>query len=213
MTRRMRMPLSALTRLAAAGVLGALVGVVVGVLTGVLLGVLAMIAGAATIFVGSGWIVLWPLDADATRRSVQREDFRPVADEVAVVAAALTGLAGIVALLLLSGSGSAHAAAAIAPGAVFMVWAALHLMYAPRYAHLYYEVAAGGIDFNSTDLPAYRDFLYFSYNLGMTYQVSDTSVSNAAIRAVVLRHCLLAYVFGTAILATTINLVTGIVTG
>ena len=46
----------------------------------------------------------------------------------------------------------------------------------------------------------------------MTYQVSDTSVASATIRAVALRHCLLSYVFGTVILATTINLVTGIVT-
>jgi uncharacterized membrane protein len=47
----------------------------------------------------------------------------------------------------------------------------------------------------------------------MTYHVSDTSVSNATIRAVALRHCLLSYLFGTVILATTINLVAGIVTG
>ena len=65
----------------------------------------------------------------------------------------------------------------------------------------------GGIDFNSDDPPAFRDFFYFSYNLGMTYQVSDTSVSSPTIRAVALRHCLLSYAFGTVILATTINLV------
>ena len=53
------------------------------------------------------------------------------------------------ALLLLSGSGSGNAAAAIAPAGVFMVWAGLHLMYATRYAHLYYGGAEGGIDFNS----------------------------------------------------------------
>lgn len=47
----------------------------------------------------------------------------------------------------------------------------------------------------------------------MTYQVSDTSVSDSRIRAVALRHCLLSYVFGAVILATTINLVAGIVTG
>jgi uncharacterized membrane protein len=115
-------------------------------------------------------------------------------------------------LLLLSGSGSGIAAAAIAAGRVFMVWAALHLMYATRYAHLYYG-AAGGIDFNSDDPPAYRHFLSFSYIFGMTYQVSDTSVSNATIRAIALRHCLLFYVFGTVILATTMNLITGVVTG
>jgi uncharacterized membrane protein len=174
--------------------------------------VLATISAGATIFVVAGWIVLWPMDAAATRRTVQREDFRPVAEEIVIVAAALAGLVGIVVLLLLGGSGSGPAAAAIAPGGVFMAWAGLHLMYATRYAHLYYEIAGGGIDFNSDDPPTYRDFLYFSYNLGMTYQVSDTSVSSTVIRTVALRHCLLSYVFGTVILATTINLVAGIVT-
>jgi uncharacterized membrane protein len=206
-------PPAAVTRLAAAAILGAVLGLVVAVVTDPLLGVLAAIDGAAAFFVVTGWIVLWPIDADRTRDTVQREDFRPVAMELVIVAAALAGLVGIVVLLLLSGSGSGPAAAAIAAGGVFMVWAALHLMYATRYAHLYYGAAAGGIDFNSDDPPAYRDFLYFSYNLGMTYQVSDTSVSNAAIRAIALRHCLLSYVFGTVILAAMINLVLGIVTG
>ena len=88
----------------------------------------------------------------------------------------------------------------------------LHLTYAARYAYLYYGDPVGGIDFNSSDPPAYRDFCYFSYNLGMTYQVSDTGVSSTAIRSVVLRHCLISYVFGTVILAATINLVAGLVT-
>ena len=131
------MPPAAVTRLVAAGVLGGLIGVVVGILTGALLGVLAAIAGSATIFVVAGWVVLWPMDAAATHRTVQRQDFRPVAQEIVIVAAAVGGLVGIVALLLLGGSGSGPAAAAIAPGGVFMVWAALHLMYATRYAHLY----------------------------------------------------------------------------
>lgn len=47
----------------------------------------------------------------------------------------------------------------------------------------------------------------------MTYQVSDTAVSNQHIRAVVLRHTLLSYVFGTVVLATTINLVAGFASG
>lgn len=205
--------LSAVTRLIGAVVLGAVVGLVVGVLTGSLLGVLTGIAAAATIFVVAGWFTLWPMDAAATRRTVQREDFRPAVEEIVMVAAALGGLVGIVVLLLLSGSGSGRAAAAVAPAGTFMVWADLHLTYATRYAHLYYGVAEGGIDFNSDEPPTYRDFLYFSYNLGMTYQVSDTSVGKATIRAVVLRHCLLSYVFGTVVLATTINLVTGIVMG
>lgn len=59
---------------------------------------------------------------------------------------------------------------------------------------------------------ATHDAKILSYNLGMTYPVTDTSVSDPTIRAVAFRRCLLSYVFGTVILATTINLVVGIVT-
>lgn len=206
------LPLDAVPRLAGAVVLGAAVGVAVGLPTDGALGVLAGIAATETCFVLAGWAVLWPMDATATHRNARREDFRPVTEELVVVAVALCGLFAIVLLLLHGKSDNGHAAAATALCGVFVAWAALHLMYATRYACVYYE-AAGGIDFNSHHPPAYRDFFYFSYNLGMTYQVSDTDVSSSTIRAIVLRHALLSYVFGTGILATAINLVVGIVSG
>ncbi|MGV9296821.1 DUF1345 domain-containing protein [Amycolatopsis sp. NPDC003676] len=190
---------------------GVAVGVGAGFGSGAALGVLAGIAVAAAVFVGSGWLVLWPMAAELTRQYARREDVRPAFEELIVVTAALCGLAGIV-VLLVSGQSAGPAAAAVALSGVFFVWAALHLMYATRYADLYYAAPSAGIDFNSDDPPAYREFFYFSYNLGMTYQVSDTSVSSSTIRAVVLRHTLLSYVFGTVILAATINLVAGIVT-
>ncbi|MGW3634953.1 DUF1345 domain-containing protein [Streptomyces sp. NPDC005122] len=203
------LPFSALPRLACAVLAGAVTGVAIGVTVDPTLGILAGIAATEALFVVAGWIVLWPMDAKATQRHARREDLRPVAEELVVIAAAMCGLVGIV-VLLTGNSDPTHAATALA--GVFTAWAALHLMYATRYAYLYYPEAAGGIDFNSERPPAYRDFLYFSYNLGMTYQVSDTSVSSPTIRALVLRHCLLSYVFGTSILATAINLVVGIVT-
>ncbi|MEL5954371.1 DUF1345 domain-containing protein [Streptomyces sp. CLV115] len=214
MTSVNRLPtLSAVPRLVASVVAGAVIGAVTGVLANGPLGTLAGIAAAETIFVVAGWTVLWPMDADTTHRNVRREEFRPVLEELVVVAAAVCGLLGIVVMLLVGHSDLSHAAAATALCGVFMAWASLHLMYATRYAYLYYVPSEGGIDFNSQDRPKYVDFLYFSYNLGMTYQVSDTDVSSSSIRAIALRHCLLSYVFGACILATTINLVTGIVTG
>jgi uncharacterized membrane protein len=201
-----------------AAAVGVAVGVVVDLLADLPLAVLAGIVTTESLFLLLGWIVLWPMDAAATHQHARREEFRPVAEEVLVVATAISGLFGIAVLLLRGHSSTTHAAISLA--GVFTAWAALHLMYASRYAALYYgtpsgavaDAGVGGIDFNSHEPPAYRDFLYFSYNLGMTYQVSDTGVSSSAIRAVVLRHCLLSYVFGTGILATTINLVVGIVT-
>jgi uncharacterized membrane protein len=204
---------SAVIRLVGSVIIGALIGVGIGVLKDISLGVLAGIAATGAIFVSAGWILLWPMDAADTHRNAHREAFQPVVEELVVVAAAVGALVSIVVLLILGHTDMDPAAAATALAGVFMAWAGPHLMYAARYAYLFYTPSAGGIDFNSDDPPAFRDFFYFSYNLGMTYQVSDTSVSSSTIRAVALRHCLLSYVFGTVILATTINLVIGFVTG
>ena len=122
------------------------------------------------------------MDADQTHDNAHRETFRPALEELVIVAAALGALVSIVVLLVSNHAHADPAATATALAAIFMAWAGLHLMYAARYAYLYYTPSAGGIDFNDPNYrPAFRDFFYFSYNLGMTYQVSDTSVSNPAI--------------------------------
>ncbi|MBO2457636.1 DUF1345 domain-containing protein [Actinomadura violacea] len=190
---------------------GAVVCVLVCVLANVPVGLLSGIAAATAVFVLTGVVAVWPMTAGDTRRHARREGFRPLVAESVIVTAAAGSLVGVAVLLAVGSSGTRSAAAAVGLFSVFMSWGMLHLMYAVRYAHLYYGEPAGGIDFNSEEQPSYRDFLYFSYNLGMTYQVSDTDVSSTAIRAVVLRHTLLSYLYGTVILAATINLVAGII--
>lgn len=204
--------LSAPARLAAAIAVGVVIGLPVGLLANVPIGALSGIVAMAAMFVLAGVLVLWPMTADRTRHNAHREDFRPVVEELLVVAVAVGSLTGIVVLLVSGHSSDRVSVAAVGLVGAFMNWAMLHMMYAARYAHLYYQESVGGIDFNTDDPPSYRDFLYFSYNLGMTYQVSDTDVSSTAIRSVVLRHCLLSYMFGTVILAAMINLVAGIIT-
>lgn len=208
---RHRVPTAAPARLALSLAVGVVVWLVVSLLDSWLLGVLAGIAGMGVAFVLTGFLVLWPMAADHTRHYARREDYRPHVEELLVAAAAVGGLVAIVALLVLGSSSTRNSAAAVGLAGLFLAWAMLHMMYTTRYAHLYYTDPVGGIDFNSDDPPSYRDFFYFSYNLGMTYQVSDTGVSSTAIRSVVLRHCLLSYLFGTVILAATINLVAGLV--
>jgi uncharacterized membrane protein len=200
-----------LLRLTIALVAGAVVLLAVGLLGNFPLGILSGISVATAVFVASGVAVLWPMSADETREYARREVFRPVLQELIVVLAALASLSGIGVLLVLGNSGARNVAAALGLVGVFTTWATVHLAYAARYAHLYFREPEGGIDFNNdAEVPSYRDFFYFSYNLGMTFQVSDTSVSTSEIRSVVLRHCLLAYVFSTVTLAATINLVAGI---
>jgi uncharacterized membrane protein len=205
-------PTSAPARLAISLAVGIVVLVMVSLLTRPLLGVLSGIAGMGAVFVLTGLVVLWPMTADSTRDNAMRENYRPHVEELLVAAAAFGSLTLIVVLLVVGDSGTRNFAAAIGLMGLFLAWAMLHLLYTARYAYLYYSEPAGGIDFNSNDPPSYRDFFYFSYNLGMTYQVSDTGVSSTAIRSVVLRHCLLSYLFGTVILAATINLIAGLIT-
>jgi uncharacterized membrane protein len=206
--------LSVVARLVIAVLVGVVVGLALGLSAEVPLGILAGVASGFAFFLATGWLLLWRMDAEQTRRHAARETFRPALEETAVVGAAVAALVCIAVLLVGSRHHSGRALAAVALAAVFLAWASLHLMYAARYANLYYTAPVGGIDFNDPDYPpAFRDFFYFSYNLGMTYQVSDTSVSHPEVRAVTLRHCLLSYVFGTVILATTLNLVAGMVSG
>ncbi len=62
---------------------------------------------------------------------------------------------------------------------VFSSWMLINTVFILRYADLYYSHGdEGGMDFNQQDyLPSYRDFAYMGLSMGMTYQVSDTSIS------------------------------------
>jgi uncharacterized membrane protein len=59
-------------------------------------------------------------------------------------------------------------------------------------------------------LPGYRDFAYVAFTIGMTYQVSDTTLRDPRIRRTVLAHATLSYVFGAVIVAGTVNLISGL---
>lgn len=213
MTTTTRRPISAGARLAACVLFGLALGIGVALSIDVAVGVLLGIGALHLAFVVSGWLVLWPMDAETTRAHTAREDLPIAVEEGLVVLSSVGALIAIGVMLVVSSSAQGRPLALLALITVFLAWASLHLMYAARYGDLFYGRAEGGIDFNNHQPPAYRDFLYFSYNLGMAYQVSDTSVSSSLIRAVVLRHCLLSYLFGAVVLAGTINLVASIVQG
>jgi uncharacterized membrane protein len=209
-----RTPPTATTRLLISLLIGALITALVWTTVEPRAGLLAGMTGFAATFVVLGWSVLWPLSADDTRAWAGREDFHPATEEVVVISFALAGLIGLIALMTVGHSEYKQLEAGLGLLGVLAVWAGIHLTYATRYAHVFYVSAPGSIQFNEDDyLPCFRDFFYFSYNLGMTYQVSDTAVGSGSVRAVVLRHCLLSYLFGAVILAATFNLVTGLFTG
>ena len=97
--------------------------------------------------------------------------------------------------------------------AIVLAWAVAHTAYTLRYAHLYYgDGARKGLLFPGDDPPADVDFAYFSFTIGMCFQVSDVVVTSTHCRRAVLLHAVLSFVYNTAILALALNLVFGSMT-
>lgn len=88
-----------------------------------------------------------------------------------------------------------------------IAWLFSNTVYALHYAHLAYsdETKCAGLSFPGTEEPLYWDFLYFAFTLGMTFQTSDVTISDQAIRRVVTMHALAAFAFNIGVLAFTIN--------
>lgn len=103
--------------------------------------------------------------------------------------------------------------------AVICSWALVHTVFGLRYAHTYYgdpdgpagpKPHAGGLDFPGGREPDYMDFAYFSFVIGMTFQVSDVVITSRDFRKLVLVHAMLSFGFNTVILALTINTVSAL---
>lgn len=107
------------------------------------------------------------------------------------------------------GSGEALLVA-LAVISVVESWAVVHTVFTLRYARLYYTAPEGGIDFNDDPHPDFLDFAYVAFTIGMTYQISDTDLTTRPMRRTALRHTLLSFLFGTFIVAITINAVAGL---
>ncbi len=195
-----------------------LVALVVGAAAGALVAVVGaswpfalpigwMVAGV--VHLAWMWAAIWRMDAPTTARHAVREDPGRAVTDVLILASAVASLAAV-ALLLTSSGRNPDVRAALSVGSVAVAWALVHTTFATRYARLYYAGPDGGIDFNSDEPPAYTDFAYLAFTIGMTFQVSDTAIRAKAIRATALRHGLLSFLFGTVVIATTINLLAGL---
>lgn len=93
-------------------------------------------------------------------------------------------------------------------------WLMTQVIFAYRYAHEYYANTdsgpEGGLNFPGEDAPDYLDFIYFSFVLGMTFQVSDVNITGRKMRRLATLQGLIGYIFNTVVLALTINIAAGI---
>ncbi len=138
-----------------------------------------------------------------------------------VIVSSVVSLAAVYFLLKSAKEHGSHADSHIflAITAVFVSWWLVHTIFTTRYAHIYYDTdsddgspkTGGGLQFPDENEPDYLDFVYFSFVIGMTFQVSDVEISSRSIRRLAWLHGLISFIFNTAIVALSINIISGLV--
>jgi uncharacterized membrane protein len=206
----MRAP-SALKRFSAVMASGAIVGAVTAFVAPWQLATLVGWDTAAIAYVASVWASISRFSPTETETLATREDTGRVPTSLLLLSASVASLVGVGFDLITANQAHDAGRVALTIIAVLTVassWALVQTVFALRYAHEFYTPPIGGIDFkNDKLLPDYQDFAYVAFTIGMTFQVSDTDIQARRTRRTVLRHALLAYLFGAVILAVVVNVI------
>ncbi|MGH6984381.1 MAG: DUF1345 domain-containing protein [Stellaceae bacterium] len=174
-----------------------------------------------TVFLGITAAILAKATPDRMRARARKQDpLRPVLFSVVIAAAAVSFVAlGFMLGKDASGRVAVGTRILIAGVAVLASWLLTHTIFALHYAHLYYgdnplekgEQDRGGLKFPDERVPDFWDFLYYSFVVGMTCQVSDVQVTSHHMRRLTLGHGVLAFLFNAVILALAVNFIAGAV--
>lgn len=163
-------------------------------------------AGIAAFVTAFVWSLSAEAAADMRRRAAENEPDHFI----------LFGLAGVIVAVIVVAVGfeltsPGGGSLALAGATLFAAWLFGNLLFGLHYAHTYYLSVGGrdrgGLDFPGQKHPDYWDFAYFSFVLGMTFQVSDVSITGAKLRRVALIHSLIAFWFNLAVIALTVSLI------
>lgn len=171
---------------------------------------------ASAVLLAISWTTIAAADARSTQARAAADDPGRTLVNVIVVLAAGTSL---LAATILVGSARdltptlKHLGAVLCLATVALAWCVTHTAFTFRYAHLYYREdseGVGGVELPGRADPAYFDFAYFSFTIGMCFQVSDACVSSSQIRRTVLLHAVISFAYNSIILAFVLNLVFGL---
>lgn len=187
-----------------------LIALFIGILAATVTGLLlkwsyAPLAGWDAMALSILALILWDMrgaTAKMTATTARRDDMNHSLVDIITLVASVASIGAVIYLLMSAEKDILHIAFGLV--SIIISWATVHMLYALRYAAMYYRDPEGGVDFGS-DKPRFTDFLYLAYTIGMTYQVSDTTYNTSEFRKVTIGHALLSFIFGTAIIATTIN--------
>ncbi|MGI4778227.1 MAG: DUF1345 domain-containing protein [Janthinobacterium lividum] len=198
---------------------GAVVGLLFGLIPWPVDGVARLLVGwsfGAAFYLALAWRLAETYDAQRTRERSQALD-PPNVLILVIMLTAVGACVTAIAMLLqqvkdMDGVARAlHVVLAVA--ALATSWLLIHTIYAFHYAHRYYqeelkgEPNGPGLDFPGKLDPDYMDFLYFSFVIGMTSQVSDVQATSRQMRRIALVHGVLSFAFNMLVLALSVNVV------
>jgi uncharacterized membrane protein len=177
----------------------------------------------ADFFLAITWWKMIKATPEKTRRYAENEYEGHLAIFMLVIAAACASVLAIV-FLLTDKKGLSEILLILHVVLSIMTivgsWLLVHTMFALQYAHSYYQHQTPtntsgeinrGLDFPNNDYPDYWEFLYYSFVVGMTSQVSDVQTTSSAMRRLTLLHGILSFFFNTTIVAITINIIAGLI--
>ena len=166
--------------------------------------------------VAFGWITFFKTNAKQIRAQAKVQDENRVVIFIIILIATLAGMTAVILLIITKTENKevSEFKIPIAVAGMLLSWLLIHTTFTLRYAHIFYgnheekpDTHAGGLEFPKEDKPDYLDFAYFSFNVGMTFQVSDVVVTSKRLRKLVLLHSLISFIFATIMIALTINLI------
>jgi len=168
----------------------------------------------AMVLVAMSWINFFTTPQHELRSQAKQQDGSRIIVFVIILLTSAASLLGVIMLLVNQDKNETTKFIRVTAAVIGMIfsWMLVHTTFAYRYAHLYYadhKVKANedveGLEFPGNDKPDFLDFAYFSFVLGMTFQVSDVEISEKKLRRLALLHGLISFFYNTAIIALTIN--------
>lgn len=177
---------------------------------------------SALVYLSLAWITITQAEPKANRRAVRLQD---TSRTILLILVLLAAGASIVAVAFVLGAskelpqGERYFHIALSALAVISSWLLTHTVFALHYAHIFYsdqddgeaKEIIRGLKFPGTQQPDYLDFVYFSFVIGMTCQVSDVQITSQRLRRQVFRHGVLSFAFNTIILALSVNIISNLI--
>ena len=175
------------------------------------------------VMLAMSWITMFTAHPREITHIAQKQDFSRMLIYFIILVASFVSLVTIVLLLRdmpNRGERGYYYNVMLSIASVGCSWLLIHTIFTYHYAHLFYtckkeeaidKAHRGGLEFPNDKAPDYLDFAYFSFVIGMTFQVSDVEVTSGTIRRLVLLHGLISFLFNTIIVALSINIIAGLI--